>query len=256
MPDLSSYTSETIDLLLNRVSVRKYADKPVAQIMVDAILEAAFRAPTSSNIQAYSVVVDRDHDTLQKLSAVTGGQKHVANTPVFLAFCADLTRIQAAMKMNGGSIEVNSLETGLVASIDATLVGMSASLVAESLGLKGLMIGAVRNNASETAKILNLPKQVFCAFGMCLGWPAEEPPQKPRMAQAAMVHHEQYGNHENGQTPDALLNTYDRDLSAHYISINKPTTTDSWTHDIAKKFSPEPRANLRKELKDQGFDFS
>ena len=104
MPDLSSYTSETIGLLHNRVSVRKYADKPVAQIMVDAILEAAFRAPTSSNIQAYSVVVVRDHDTLQKLSAVTGGQKHVANTPVFLAFCADLTRIQAAMKMNGGSI--------------------------------------------------------------------------------------------------------------------------------------------------------
>lgn len=256
MPDLSSYTSETIDLLHNRVSVRKYADKPVTQIMVDAILGAAFRAPTSSNIQAYSVVVIRDHDTLQKLSAVTGGQKHVANTPVFLAFCADLTRIQAAMEMNGGSIEGNSLETGLVASIDATLVGMSASLVAESLGLKGLMIGAVRNNASETAKILSLPKQVFCVFGMCLGWPGEEPPQKPRMAQAAMVHHEQYGNHENGQTPDALLNAYDHDLSAHYTSINKPTTKDSWTHDIAKKFSPEPRANLRKELKDQGFDFS
>ena len=141
----------------------------------------------------------------------------------------------------------------MVASIDAALVGMSASLAAESLGLKSVMIGAVRNNALETSRILNLPTQVFCAFGMCLGWSNESPEQKPRMAQAAMIHHEQYGNHEGGQDRAGMLNTYDQELSAHYASINKPSTTDSWTHDIAKKFSPEPRENLRQELKDQGF---
>ena len=88
---------------------------------------------------------------------------------------------------------------------------------------------------------------------MCLGWPNESPEQKPRMAQAAMIHHEQYGNHEGKQDRAGMLNTYDQVLSAHYTSINKPTNTDSWTHDIAKKFSPEPRQNLRQELKDQGF---
>ena len=157
------------------------------------------------------------------------------------------------MTMNGGTIVGNNLECGMVASIDAALVGMSASLAAESLGLKSVMIGAVRNNAVETSKILNLPTQVFCAFGMCLGWPNESPEQKPRMAQAAMIHHEQYGNHEGGQDREGMLNTYDQELSAHYASINKPTTTNSWTHDIAKKFSPEPRENLRQELKGQGF---
>ena len=76
-------TSETINLLRDRVSVRKYADKPVSTTLIDTILEAAFRAPTSSNIQAYSVVAIRDRSVLKKLSAVTNNQTHVAKTPVF-----------------------------------------------------------------------------------------------------------------------------------------------------------------------------
>ena len=87
-------TSETIELLHQRVSVRSYADKPVDEATIDAVLAAAFRAPTSSNIQSYSVIVVRDQETKDKLSVVTGGQKHVARTPVFLAFCADLTRME------------------------------------------------------------------------------------------------------------------------------------------------------------------
>ena len=102
-------------------------------------------------------------------------------------------------------------------------------------------------------EFLIFPRRFFCAFGMCLGWPNEAPEQKPRMAQAAMIHHEIYGNHEGKQDRAGMLNTYDQVLSAHYTSINKPTNTDSWTHDIAKKISPEPRLNLRQELKDQGF---
>ena len=183
MPSENLYSSETISLLQNRVSVRKYKDQPVSEEMASAILEAAFRAPTSSNIQAYSVVVVRDRETLQQLSLTTGNQKHVAETPVFFAFCADLTRIQDAMEMNGKSVKDNNLELGLVSSIDATLVGKSASLVAESLGLKGVMIGAVRNDPAQVARILGLPSQVYCVFGMCIGWPDETPQQKPRIHQ-------------------------------------------------------------------------
>ena len=256
MPSSSSFTSETASLLHNRVSVRKYQDKPVSEDMIEAILAAAFRAPTSSNIQAYSVVVVREQQTLQQLSVPTGNQQHVANAPVFLAFCADVTRIQYAMEKNGNSIERNNLELGLVSTIDAALVGMSVSLVADSFGLKDVMIGAVRNDAVKVAEILGLPKQVYCVFGMCLGWPSEEPQQKPRMAQAAMVHYEKYGNYQGVSDSAEMVERYDESLSAHYTSINKPTTPDSWTDAIAKKFSPQPRAGLREALKERGFDFS
>src|SRR3546814_8919923 len=123
--------------------------------LVEAILRAAFRAPTSSNIQSYSVVVVREPETLARLSVVTSNQRHVARAPVFLAFCADMSRIERAMTASGDHIDGNNLEMGLVTSVDAALVGMSASLAAESLGLHGVMIGAVRKDADRKRTRLN-----------------------------------------------------------------------------------------------------
>jgi len=246
--------SETLTLLNNRVSVRRYTSQPVPEELIEEVLEAAFRAPTSSNIQAYSVVIVRDRKKLKQLSLSTGNQQHVADAPVFLAFCADLTRIQRAMEKNGRSVTNNNLELGLVSTVDAALVGMATSLAAESVGLKGVMIGAVRNDPISVAEILGLPKMVYCVFGMCLGWPGDVPRQKPRMKPSAIIHYEQYGNHSD-RDGTQILEEYDRDLSAHYASVNKPTTSDSWSGEIARKFDPQPRAGLRDALKECGFDF-
>ncbi|MBT3535088.1 MAG: hypothetical protein HN478_14500 [Rhodospirillaceae bacterium] len=247
--------SETIDLLNNRVSIRKFKSDPVPEDLVDQVLRAAFRAPTSSNIQSYSVVMVQDPDTREKLATLTGNQRHVVEAPVFVAFCADLTRIEHVMAQRGHTIVDNNMEIGLVSSIDASLVGMSAYLAAESVGLKGVMIGAVRNDAAATARILGLPSQVYCVFGMCLGWPDEAPPQKPRMDYSSMVHYERYGALRDNRDMAQTVNDYDAALANHYGGAGKTTTPDSWSHDMDKKFDPQLRDNLRQELKTQGFDF-
>src|SRR3546814_14585034 len=77
--------------------------------LVEAILRAAFRAPTSSNIQSYSVVVVREPETLARLSVVASNQSHVARAPVFLAFCADMSRIERAMTARGHHIDGNKI---------------------------------------------------------------------------------------------------------------------------------------------------
>lgn len=244
-------TSETIETLLQRRSIRKYNNEPVTDEQVDAILRAAFRAPTSSNIQSYSVITVRDPETKQKLSVPTGNQKHIIDCPVFLAFCADLTRLEHVLQGHGHTLGDNNMEIGLVSSIDASLVGMSAYLAAESLGIKGVMIGAVRNDAVKIAEILGLPKFVYCVFGMCLGYPDELPAQKPRMQQDLVVHRERFDPTQSA----AAVEAYDPALKEHYEAIGKETTPDSWSHDMDKKFSPQLREGLREQLKKQGFDF-
>lgn len=242
-------TSETIELLRNRVSVRKYDGRPVGEDMLKAVLEAAFRSPTSSNIQAYGVVVVSDQALKDKLSEVAGGQQHVKDAPVFLAFCADLTRVGAAVEKAGHVLGGANLELALVASIDASLVGMSAYLAADSLGLKGVMIGGMRNDVTEVARILGLPNGVFCIFGMCLGFPAATPPRKPRMDYGQMVHFDRYGPPGDG------IADYDASLAAHYKDIGKEGPEDAWSGIIGSKFHPQPRPDLAKQLKQQGFDF-
>ncbi len=250
------HPSETINVLNNRVSVRKFTDQPVDDATVDLILNAAIRAPTSSNIHAYSVIVVRDQAVKEQLVPVTGGQKHVANTPVFLAFCADLTRIEHALQKHQHTISPNNMEVGLVSSIDAALVGMSAYIAADSLGLKGVMIGAVRNDAEATAKILGLPKHVYCVFGMCLGWPDQNPPQKPRIEYPGLVHYDQYGNQGDSSDTGTVVERYDAALAAHYEASGRATTPDSWSNDIDKKFHPQLRPDLKAQLAALGFDFA
>lgn len=244
-------TSETIETLHQRRSIRKYTTDPVTDAQVEAILHAAFRAPTSSNIQSYSVVVVRDPEIKQRLSVPTGNQKHIIECPVFLAFCADLTRLEHVLQQRGHTLADNNLEVGLVSSIDAALVGMSAYLAADSLGIKGVMIGAVRNNATTIADILGLPKFVYCVFGMCLGYAGGMPPQKPRMDSGFVIHRERYDPAKAAAAVDA----YDGALQVHYESLGKPTTPDSWSHDMDKKLHPQLREGLRAQLKERGFDF-
>jgi nitroreductase len=252
----NSPSSETINLLNERVSVRQFDTRPVGKPLLDGILSAAFRAPTSSNIQAYSVIVVNDPQTRKRIAEIAGGQQHIIDAPVFLAFCADLTRLEQAMKIHRHDMGETNLEMGLVSSIDAALVGMSAYLAAESVGLKGVMIGAVRNDANATALALGLPKRVFCVFGMCLGWPKSVPPQKPRMDYSAMVHYERYGGFSDDRSTEQRLNDYDTALAAHYTATNKPTHPNSWSYEIDKKFVDQPRARLREQLRDLGFDFN
>ena len=249
---MAQASSETIAVLNDRVSVRKFSDRVVEDYLVDEVLRAAFRAPTSSNIQTYSVIKVKDPQSRAALAKVAGNQQHIIDCPVYLAFCADLTRIEYAMHRNGHSLENNNFEMGLVSSIDAALVGMAAYAAADSVGLKGVMIGALRNDPKATAEILGLPHRVYAVFGMCLGYPNEAPPQKPRMSFDSVVHEDRY---DSGKMA-AFVDAYDLELSEHYRGQGRETTDDSWSGDVSAKFSVRPRDTLRQTLVDMGFDFA
>lgn len=246
-------TSETIDVLNNRRSIRAFSDTAVTDAHIDAILGAAVRAPTSSNLQAYSVVVVRDAARKARLAELAGNQKHVITCPVFVAFCADLSRIEVALQRYGHDLEDNNLEMGLVSSIDAALVGMSAYVAADSLGIQGVMIGAMRNDPEAVAELLDLPPRAYVVFGMCLGFPdGNAPKQKPRMPRPGIVHLETYDH----TASKAGIDVYNDQLRAHYETIGKETNTDSWTYEVDSKFTARPRNTLRAALKRLGLDFS
>ena len=56
-PDAPVPDNELIQLLNKRGTVRAYKSDPIPDAWVDAIIAAGMRAPTSSNIQAYSCLL-------------------------------------------------------------------------------------------------------------------------------------------------------------------------------------------------------
>ncbi len=244
--------TEVLRLLRVRGSVRNYKPDPVPEEWLNAILTAGQRAPTSSNIQAYSIVVFRNPAVKARLAELAGNQQHIIDCPVFFALCADLSRTAHACEIHDAQFLGHTLEKGLVASIDAALVGMSMTLAADSLGLGTVMIGGMRNSPLQVAGLLNLPRRAYVLFGLCLGWPRVPPLPKPRQPAAAVVHHEAY----DPAVIPAALDEYDRELARHYARQGRETPHQSWTRTTADQLSTPRRMNLRQELKELGFDLA
>jgi nitroreductase len=238
--------TETIRVLESHVSVRRFRPEPIADDLLMSVIRAACRAPTSSGLQAYSLIVIRDQEKRRRLSVLAGNQAHVAETPTLLAVCADLSRARRACEMHGVPFAGENMEIGMVAVVDAALVGMSVMLAAESAGLGCVMIGGMRNKPVEVARLLELPAGAFVVFGMCLGWPLDRPALRPRLPQDGAIHFEEY----DASRTDAVLQNYDRLLA------EQSAGTLTWTARIASDFSRPRREELRGCLAALGLPFA
>ena len=58
----------------------------------------------------------------------------------------------------------------MVACIDAALAAQNAVVAAESLGLRTVYIGAMRNDPAQVHELLGLPQKAFVVFGLCVGY--------------------------------------------------------------------------------------
>lgn len=248
----TTYSTPVTETLKNHVSVRQYNGDPIPDEMLSEILNSARRSPTSSNMQAYSFVVVRNPDTKQKLAVLAGNQRHIETCDVFIAICADITRLQTACEIHGETLGRN-LENTIVATVDASLAGMSVATAAESFGLGHVMIGGMRNHPKEVAELLGFPEGVYVVFGMCLGFPDQEkyPPQKPRLPENLIIHHEQY----NSEDTTEQLKAHDVELGKHYESLGRNLSKDAWTGVMASKFNTPRRPEMRETLESMGFRF-
>lgn len=178
----------TIDLLTSHRSIRHFTNEPITEAQREAIINSARATSSSSFLQCSSIIRITDPAMREQLVALTGGQKHVAQAAEFWVFCADFNRhLQICPEA-----ELGLAEQLLLGVVDTALMAQNAFTAAESLGLGGVYIGGLRNNIESVTELLKLPKHVLPLFGLCLGWPADNPDLKPRIPAAMLVHENHY----------------------------------------------------------------
>lgn len=251
-------STPTIEQIHRHYSVRRYKPDPVPRDMVEIIVAAGQRASTSSNLQAYSAVAVTAADRRAALAELCGDQESILQAPVFLAWCADLSRLERICEMRGYEQVTKGVESFLVAAVDAALAMQNAALAAESLGLGMCYIGAIRNHPAEVIELLELPRLVFPISGMTLGWPAVRPFVKPRLPLEAVLHWECY---DTAGEAEALA-AYDQAMVATGIYRGRQVAVPGcegemedygWTEHSARRVSQPVRVQLRRVLADQGF---
>jgi nitroreductase len=207
--------NDHIALLLSHRSVRGYLPDPLPPGTLETLVAAAQSAATSSNLQTWSVVSVEDPGVRAGLARIASNQKHIEECPLFLVWCADLSRLERLGQAEGTTLEgLPYLETFLVAAIDAALAAQNAVVAAESLGLSNVYIGALRNRPAEVAELLGLPPGVMGVFGLCVGYakPEAEAEVKPRLPQSLVLHRGRYGVPPEQET--AERRAYDATLEA------------------------------------------
>lgn len=183
---------DTLDLLRNRRTIRKYNDTPIGEELLSELLEVAFRAPTTGGMQLYSVVVTRDNEMKQKLAPTHFNQPTVTSAPVVLTFCADYNRFVKWCEASDAQPGYDNFASFTTAMIDALLVAQQFNTAAELRGLGCCYLGTTTYNAPQIAEILNLPRLVVPVTTLTVGFPADVPQQVERLPLEAIVHHEQY----------------------------------------------------------------
>jgi len=184
--------NQLIEFLNSHVSCRKFTDQAISDDDELTIITTAQRSPTSSNLQAYSVIGAREQATKDKLSALSGNQTHINRSSLFLVFCADLYRLSLLNKKRQYRFNGELAESFIIATVDCALAASRTLMAAQALGMGGVMVGAIRNNPNDICQLLALPELVYPVMGMSLGYPAAEPNQKPRLAPEAIYFKEKY----------------------------------------------------------------
>ena len=210
---MPSVWNATLATLLGHRSVRAYTDQAVSAETIDTLVAAAQSASTSSNLQVWSVVAVQDAGRRARLAALCGGQKHIAQAPLFLVWLADLSRNgRIAERAEAPLDALPYTESFVLGVVDASLAAQNACVAAESLGLGVVYIGGIRNKPAEVAAELGLPPQVMAVFGLCVGYPDPDviTDVKPRLPAALVLHHEQYNTSDEA----VAVAAYDQRMEA------------------------------------------
>ncbi len=171
------------ELIRNRRSMRHFQDRPIEPEKIDALVEAALRAPSSRGFNPWEfILVDRPDLLTQLATAKPHGASFLAGAPLGFVVCADPRRSDVWVE-------------------DCSIAVIFIQLMAESLGLGSCWIqirkrrhADGRSARDHIADLLNIPAHLEVEAMLAIGYAArEKTPHSAAGLQFDKVHAGSYG---------------------------------------------------------------
>ncbi|HVN57423.1 MAG TPA: nitroreductase family protein [Bacteroidales bacterium] len=244
-----------MDSLVNRRTIRKYAQKEISEDLLDEILTAGCRSSNTGNMQVYSIIVTRDQEMKNALAPLHFNQRMATEAPVMLTFCADFNRFNKWCSYRDAEPGHDNFLSFVTAAIDAVIAAQTVCVAAESKGLGICYLGTVTYMAHKIIDILKLPGGVVPVATITMGWPDENPVQPDRLPLEAIVHREVYHDYTRSDIDRFYREKEKRSDSLKFIEENKRTTLAQVFTDVRYKKTDNVyfSGTLLQVLKDQGF---
>ena len=151
--------------IFERVSIRRYEERPVEEEKVEALLRAAMAAPSAGNQQPWEFYVIRDRQMLEKLSKVSPYAGCTAKAPAAIV-----------------SAYREKLWAPAYAQIDMSIAMENLWLACGEQGLGGVWLGIapVEDRMKAVEEIVGIPEGLRAFAIFPLGYPAESRKQQDR----------------------------------------------------------------------------
>ena len=151
--------------IFERVSIRRYQDKPVEKEKILALLRAAMAAPSAANQQPWEFYVVTDREKIRALAEVTPHSRCAAQAPVVIV-----------------PVYREAIKAPSYAQIDLSIAMENLWLSCGELGLGGVWMGIAPQEKPMRAveEILQIPQGLRAFALFPLGYPDETRPQQDR----------------------------------------------------------------------------
>lgn len=227
-------SNSIIETMLNRKSIRQYKDESPADEVVQTIVRAGQQAPFA--YQLCSLLLSRHQE------------KNPFKAPLLFTVCVDSHRLELVMAQRNWRMVTNDLSLLLFGIQDAALMAENMVMAAESLGLGSCFLGGTPYQAEKIAQQYKLPQRVFPLVQLAMGYPAEEPPPRPRYPLEFALFEDEYPQFD-AETVRNAMRAMDEGYLAqgYYLKLNAqiPLEVDrqetytfdtyGWTEHISRK---------------------
>lgn len=250
-------SNSAIRTILEHKSIRKYSAKPVSDEVVTTIVGAGQQAPFAS--QYYSVLLSRN------------AKRNPFKAPLLFTICVDSHKFERIMTKRNWKLVTNDLTLLFFGIQDAALMSENMVIAGRCLGLGSCFLGSAIYRADKIAEEYKLPLRVFPLVQLAMGYPAEDPPPRPRYPLGFTLFENEYPELDGELVSEAmkvmdtgyLAQNYYRNMNAK-IPLERDrketfTYDDySWTEHICRKWGqwyPESK-ELLEQLEKRGFSIA
>jgi len=243
----------TLTTIFQHKSIRRFKPKKVSRKLINLIVEAGQRAPTACGMQTYSFVLVTDSNLREEIFGAIGHQRCMEQAPTWIVICADMARQLELFRMLKVKTEFGPLGKLIPSIIDSTLAAQNMVVAAEALGLGTVFIGSVWDSMRKVSEILKVPNNVLPILILCLGYPAETPPKRPRWPRKAVL----YENYYTMPSQDLMKQYYQKAnkelIKMNYFSKGIKSWAEHWQNKFDPKYVEDWEKNLKKDLQEMCF---
>ncbi|MCH5329600.1 MAG: nitroreductase family protein [Alistipes sp.] len=162
-------SSAVLENIMTRTSIRAFAETPVEEAKIEALLRAGMAAPSAVNRQPWAFVVVTGRENLDRLKEGHPNARMLGTAQAAIVVCGDMTK---AISGQMGEYWIQ----------DASAATENILLAAHALGLGAVWTGVYPNPnvMPNVSAALELPSHIVPLCVIPIGYPAESPTPKDK----------------------------------------------------------------------------